>query len=263
MGVTKQLTILVFDIETLPGEAYVFSPKTRFIAHSMMKRQPIMHQFSAAWLHGGGVIASSLTPKEVQARDDSRVVSEAAELLREADIVLAHNGDNFDIPWIRGRLWVNDLEPLGPVASIDTKRLSAKDFAMMHNNLDSLIQQKLGRNKIKTDFSWWRNIVETADAGDFEACQKHLNKMLRYCKKDTRDLRDLFQTMIPHVHRLPRLVDTTDSFICPYCGSSDLQMRGKKRTKAYTYQQYQCNNCKRYPSDRSHDGTQRTNLRTF
>ncbi len=263
MGVTKKLKVLIFDIETLPGEVYAFSPKIRFAAYSTWKRYPFMAQWSAAWLGGGPVMSDSVTPQEVVDRDDSRVVQSAADLLREADIVLAHNGDSFDIPWIRGRVWIHDQEPLGPIASIDTRKLSSRDFNFPHNNLDALISEKLGRRKIKTDFSWWSSIIETAEAGDFEACQRHLNKMLRYCKKDTKDLRDLFESMVPHVSRLPRLVDTTESMFCPYCGSDSLQKRGtrKKRTGAHTYQQYQCNNCKRYSSEKTNDGSHHTQVR--
>jgi hypothetical protein len=259
---TKKLSVLVYDIETAPGEVYAFSPKIRFAPYSQWKRYPFMLQWSAAWLSGGKVIAETVTPEEVRNRDDSRIVDSIATLMRSADIVLAHNGDNFDIPWVRGRTWIHDLEPLGPIASIDTRKLSAFNFAQPHNNLDALIDQKLGRRKIKTDFSWWTDIIESAESGDDEACRKALSRMLRYCRKDTHDLRDLFQTMIPHVSRLPRLVDTNEAMICPFCGHDDLQKRGKKRTAAYTYQRYQCNNCKRYPSVRTNDKTNRTDLRS-
>lgn len=258
MGVTQKLSVLVFDLETAPGEAYMFSPKMRYIPHYMVKHLPFVTMWSAAWLHGGKVMSDCATPSEINMRDDSRVVQSMADLMREADIVLAHNGDNFDVPWIRGRCWINDLEPLGPIASIDTKKLSARDFAMPHNNLDALIQAKLGTSKIKTDFSWWKDIIELQD----EAKEKALRRMLRYCKKDTKELRDLFKTMIPHVHRLPRLVDSTDAYICPTCGSDKIQKRGKKRTKAYTYQQFYCNHCRRYSSEKSNDRTNRTELRS-
>lgn len=260
---TTALKVLVYDIETAPGEVYAFSPIIRYAPYSQWKRMPFMLQWSAAWLHGGPVVSDTVTPQEVRDRNDSRIVDSIASLVREADIVLAHNGDTFDIPWVRGRAWLNDLPPLGPVASIDTKKLSAKDFAQPHNNLDALISERLGRRKIKTDISWWSQIIETAEAGDDEACTRHLNRMLRYCRKDTRDLRDLFKTMIPHVHRLPRLVDTTDTMVCPTCGSTDLQKRGKRRTKAFSYQQYQCNSCGRYPSEKNQDHSNDTKLRTF
>lgn len=255
------LKVLVYDIETAPGEAYVWSAKTRFVPHAMMKRQPFMIQWSAAWLHGGKVISDSATPPEVDLREDARIVEAIGEMIRDADLVLAHNGDNFDIPWVRGRTWANDLKPLGPVASIDTKKLAAKDFYLMHNNLDALLEMKLGRNKIKTDFSWWKDIIEKADAADWKGCQKALDRMERYCRKDTRDLRDLFKTMIPHVARLPRLVDADGGMVCPHCGSMDLQKRGVKRTNAYNYQRYQCNSCKRYPSVRTNDKLHRNDLR--
>lgn len=259
MSVTYKLRGLVWDIETVPGEAYFFQAKTRFIPHTMVKEPPIMACWAAQWIDGGKVKSDYLTPKEIDARDDSRIVDSVANLLRQADYVVAHNGDQFDVPWVRGRSWVNDLEPLGPVATLDTKKLSARDFAMTHNSLDSLLSIKDLGSKTKTDFSWWKELVELDEEGQAKA----MRRMLRYCRKDVRKLKELLETMIPHVNRLPRLIDTTHfTMICPYCASDDVQKRGKKRTKAYNYQQFQCNNCKRYFHDKTHDRTNTTRARS-
>lgn len=258
MSVTYKLRGLVFDIETIPGEAYFFQAKTRFIPHTMVKKPPIMACWAASWIDGKQVYSDYISPKEINARDDSRIVGSIAELMREADFVVAHHGDQFDIPWVRGRAWVHDLEPLGPVASLDTKKLSSRDFAMTHNNLDALLTVKDLGNKTKTDFSWWRDLVEL----DSEGQAKAMRRMLRYCKRDTKKLKELLETMIPHVNRLPRLIDTTDTMICVYCASTNIHKRGKKRTKAYNYQQYQCNDCQGYFSDKTHDRTNMTRARS-
>lgn len=246
--VTRKHRILVYDIETAPGLAYVWRAKTTWIPDSMMKQSPFMLMWAAQWLDGTPIMWDAVTPEEVANQDDSRVVASIAKLMREADIVLAHNGDSFDIPWVRGRLWLNDLEPLGPIASIDTRKISARDFSFMHNNLNSLIKAKLDREKIRTDFSWWRDIMENTGA----SCQKAINRMLKYCKKDTKDLADLFKSMQAHAHRLPRLI-TSQGEVCPNCGSGDLTSRGFRQTKAFEYQKFQCNSCKRYCSFRTHN----------
>ena len=211
-----------------------------------------MLMWSARYLGQKKIHTDCVTIDEAQARQDARVVESITNLMNESDIVMAHNGDGFDIPWIRGRGWVNGTEPLAPVVSIDTKTRAARDFKLTHNNLDVLARLKGYRQKDKTDFSWWSEIL----AGN----EKMLRKMHRYNRKDVNILHDVYESMIPYLTRLPRLVDG-QGMVCPWCGSTDLQKRGKKRTNAFTYQRWRCNGCGRYPSERSHDKSNVTGLR--
>lgn len=261
MGVTYRHKILVFDIETSLGEAYFFHPKVRFITHKMVKENPIMLCWAASFIGEDEVHSEMLTVTELKKRDDGRIVKKLAELMQEADYVLAHNGDQFDIPWVRGRLWANGLDeqPLGYVQSIDTKKAAAKDFRLPHNNLEALARHRGFGLKDKMDLDDWIAIAK----GD----HTRLKKMQEYNIGDVRILRDVFESMLPHMERLPRLVSTTEEFSCPWCGNDvkNMQKRGvKKHSPAYSYQRYWCKppkGCGRYPREKTHDRTNQSSLR--
>lgn len=239
----NKLKILLWDIETAPGLAYYWRAKTTFINHGMVKSWPWLLGWSAKWADRNQIISDMVTPEEAVARDDTRVAQSIADLIREADILVAHNGDDFDLPFLTGRLWVNQLEPIGPVDTIDTKKLASKDLGLTHNNLDAIARMRGQQEKLKTDFSLWLRCME----GE----QKALNEMKKYNRNDVEILHREFEDMKPYVTRLKRLVDTTKSLVCLWCGSDQLQSRGErkmKRTPAYTYLRFYCTNCKRYPS---------------
>lgn len=52
--------------------------------------------------------------------------------------MVAHNGDNFDIPWVRGRILFHGMTPPAPIIQIDTKSLAAKHFYLNSYRLDYL-----------------------------------------------------------------------------------------------------------------------------
>lgn len=235
----EPLRILFYDIETAPGQAFVWSAKTRYVPHTMMIHPPFMLCWAAKWAGNRTIISSYSTPKEVLDKDDKRIVEELADLLREADIIVAHNGDRFDLPMLNNRILVHDLEPLGPIQTIDTLKLARRDMRLMYNKLDHIAQELQLGNKISTSFDLWRDVYY----GD----EKAMAKMLRYNKKDVTLLEQVFNKMKPHVKRLTRLIEGAGEF-CPHCGAgaSLLIRRGFYRTQASTFVKYQCANCKRY-----------------
>lgn len=253
-AMSKPLKVLIWDIETAPGKAYFWRPKVRFIPHPMVITEPFIICWSAKWLGEKKVYSDFLTPAEVAEGDDSRVCQSIADMIREADIIVAHNGDAFDEPFLRGRLFVNDQEPLGPVDSIDTKKMATRDFDLPHNNLEAISKLRAIGEKIKTDFSWWTEILEGSETA--------MKQMVKYNRKDVVILEDVFQSMRPHVRRLRRMQDGI-GVVCTNCGSSNVHKRGKKkyRTHANTFQQYQCQDCRRYFRLKTSDKTGAGDLR--
>ena len=236
------LSILYFDVETSPMLAYVWGPKADWIPHNQIVHQSFLFCWAAKWGHEKQIKSDKLTPAEIADRDDSRIVTSLAELVRDADVVVAHNSDGFDIPVLNGRVLLQGLEPLGPVQSIDTLKLARKSFRFTHNKLDALARYLNLGAKIKTDFELWERVYQ----GDETAMQE----MLRYCKHDVALLEQVFDKLRPHANGIKRLVDGEGAF-CPYCGSRSYQRRGERRTNAGTAQQYQCNDCLKYFKDKT------------
>lgn len=232
--------ILFWDVETAPVLAYVWRAKTDWVPSGAMEHEVFMLSWAAKWEGARRVLSARLTPEEARQQDDSRIVQELIDLIRQADVVVAHNGDRFDVPMLAGRALLSGTEPLGPVRTIDTLKLARRSFKLTHNSLDHLARAVDVPTKLGTSFSLWRDAYH----GD----EKALAKMDRYCKQDVRVLEDVFHRLEPHVTKLPRLVDADHpgQHVCPSCGSEDLERRGYYHTNASTFQRWRCKGCTRW-----------------
>lgn len=233
------MRVLIFDIETAPMLAYIWRAKTEYVNPQAITHEVFLLSWAAKWEDGKRVQGDVLTGEEALAQDDSRIVQSLADLIREADVVVAHYGNGFDIPMLNNRLLLLGLEPLGPVRSIDTKALAAKSFRLASNKLDYIAEALGIGNKIKTEFQWWVDCYHGDEAA--------LKRMYRYNRKDVTLLEAVYQRLKPYVKNLPRLVDGTgpNDRSCPFCGEEALQKRGLYRTNASTFQKWHCTSCRR------------------
>lgn len=231
------MRVLIWDIENLPGKAYIWRAKTEWVTPQMMIHPPFMVSYAAKWQDSNRVMSGVLTPEEALAQDDSRIVGEMADLLRQADKAVAHNGDRFDIPVLNSRILINNLQPLGSVQTIDTLKLARKSFELVHSHLGEVAKALGLEDKLPTSFSLW----EACYNGD----PKALRRMVRYNRQDVRVLQQVYERLIPHVKGLPRLVDAEfeNQRICPTCGSEDVHKDGYYRTNAGQFQRYRCQDC--------------------
>lgn len=237
--------ILYWDIETAPAIAYIWRPDDQYVPMDRLIEPSFILNWGAKWEGERKVYSGLVTPEEAIARDDSRIVSDIAHMLREADASVAHNGDKFDFPILNGRILKHQLEPLGPLRTIDTLTLSRKAFQLPYHKLDFLGEYLgLGR-KLKTNQDLWNRCV----AGDKLA----LARMKRYNRQDVVLLEKVFEAMKPYVRNLPRLFDAEreNERACPFCGLDTLQVRGYYRTQASTMVKYQCTVCERYSRAKS------------
>lgn len=244
-----KLKVLLFDIETAPYLAAIWHPAQRWVSLDQMLDQDFMLTWSARWLDEKKIISYRLTPEEARNQDDTRIVRALADLVREADVVIAHNIDKFDIPRLNSRVVFHQDEPLGPVETIDTLKLSKKNFSEPHHSLDALAQKWGVGEKIDTDMMLWIDCM----AGNKRA----LKEMEKYNRHDIVLLEGVFNRMRPHVKRLKRLfeADRDFQFLCTNCGAEGIEnfmRRGFYRTQASTFQKWQCKNpdCGRYYRDR-------------
>lgn len=222
--------------------SYHWQAKTEYIAYDFNVTDFFMLSWSAKWRGDEWIYSDVLTGAEALAQDDARIVQSLADMIREADVIVAHNGDAFDIPKLNARLVVLGLEPIPPTQSIDTKALSARNFKLAYNKLDYLGEKLVGDRKIDTGgFELWLRCIH----GD----KKALLEMVTYNEQDVVLLEKIFEKMLPYVKTIPRLIvpEPGGSLdVCPFCGSSDRTRRGFKHTTAASYPRFQCNECGRY-----------------
>jgi hypothetical protein len=246
---TRPLKVLLYDIETSPMAAYIWHPTDQYVPMDRLIHDKYLLTWSAKWWGESKVHSGVIDPDEARDRDDSRIVAELGELIRQADFVVAHNGDRFDVPVLNARLLQLGLDPLGNPRQIDTLKLAKKNLKVAYNKLDYLGEYLGVGRKIDTDFQLWLDCMAGVPAA--------IKKMAKYNRQDVLLLEKVFDALLPYVKNLPRLVEATEigQSGCPSCGSKDLHRAGYHRTNASTFFRWQCQTCRRYCRGRKSSST--------
>jgi len=231
--------ILLLDIETLPNTVTSWGLKVDgYLGHENILVERSIVCAAWKWLGPGPVhSASVLTHRSKQkGLPDGGVLRKLHGVISEADAIVAHNGDRFDIPWIMGRLILTDLPPPPPVHSIDTRSIARRRFLFNSNRLDYLGKYLgLGR-KLKTDYDLWLDAMK--------GNRKAIEKMVRYNREDVRLLEKVYLKLRPYVPARINLAHWgPDDRSCPSCGESALQSRGILRNRASISHRFRCSSC--------------------
>lgn len=221
---------LYVDIETCPNEGYFWRCGYReTITPDQISRERNIITIQYSWDYEQTVHVLVWDYKKWENRDE-RILRKFAKVYSEADEIVTQNGESFDIPWIRGRLAILKLPTLPKIKSYDTKKVNSKYFYFNSNRLDYLNKVMGGKGKNKMEFSDWVKVIH----GD----EKALAKMIRYGKKDIRDLKKLERDTRKY---LPELVGhrIIKNGKCPKCSHKCIK-RGFYRTLCGKRQRYQC-----------------------
>lgn len=227
--------ILIFDIETSPMKAYVWSRWKQNIHLEQTLAEWFCISWSAKWLYADETMHDVLTPEEILKEDDKRIMARLWQLFDEADITIAHNGIDFDIPRCNSRFILLGFPPPSTYQVIDTKRVAAKQFGFSSNKLDALAGYFGIEHKMDTDFELWAKCM----MGDKEA----LGYMEMYNIKDTEILEEVYLKLRPWIKNHPNVGMYLDSKepICASCGSHELTPIDKYHyTQTAKYQLYRC-----------------------
>lgn len=232
--------ILVLDIETAPVRAYVWQAWKQNVMPNQIVSDWFVLTWAAKWLFEDVVYSGALTSKEAKKQDDKRIMKSLWGMLNEADVVIAHNGIDFDIPKINTRFLLHGFMPPLPYQVIDTLKHIRKQFAFTHNKLDYVNQLlELPRKVAHEGMEMWDKCYR----GDQEA----LDKMLEYNVGDVRILEDTYLRIRPWVKPHPNLglhiLDETQC-TCPNCGSTKMVEEDKHyHTSVNIYLLLRCENC--------------------
>jgi len=229
--------ILLFDIETTPMQVWVWSLfGNKYIQPNNIIEDWNVLSWSAKWLYDSNVMSDIKTPWEAENRDDSRVLNGIHSLMDKADIVIAHNGDKFDIKKLNTRFHLNGMLPPSPYQSIDTLKVVKRSFAFSSNKLDYLGQLITNKGKLETNFQLWTDCLQ----GDRDA----LERMLEYNEEDVRLLEEVYISLRPWIKSHPNMGLWEDGEVCPSCGSDELTPNGGYYTTMVNmYESYSCDNC--------------------
>ena len=185
--------------------------------------------------------------------DDLEMIKKFSSVISEADEAIAHNGDHFDMRWYNARHLLHGLEPIPLTKTVDTYKIAKKRFYLDSYRLEYIAQKVLGRGKIHTSFSLWKECMKITQ---LERAKRDLSlrKMVRYCKRDVAILELVWKHLSaydpPATHAA--VVETgksMDRWKCAYCGSSDVHSNGRRVTaKGMLQHRMKCNGCGRFYS---------------
>lgn len=231
--------ILILDIETAPLLANIWGIWEQNVNLDNIHSDWFMLTWAAKWLFEKKVYSARVTPKEAKKQDDKRIVKGLLAMLSEADIVVTHNGDKFDLTRINTRAIIHKLPPPLPYISIDTLKVAKRKFSFTSNKLD-YINKMLGLPlKKETNMQLWRDCFIGEEAP--------LKRMEKYNINDVLIHEETYLRMrawiTPHPNVALHIMDSTQHR-CPSCGSAKMIEVGKEyKTTVNSYTMLRCENC--------------------
>jgi hypothetical protein len=227
------LKILFWDIETAPLVVTSWDLRKPFLTHKNIVSDTQL--LCAAWKWLGHKAVHGITVKSDKPGDDRPVVAALRDVISQADVIVAHNGDKFDLRRLNARIAFHGLGPMAPPMTIDTLKVARKYFAFTSNRLDYLGKFLGVGRKIGTDFDLWLRAM----AGD----KKALVSMLSYNKQDVKLLEDVYLKLRPFMTNHPNS-NLVDSFVCcPTCSSRAFTLMTDRLYRSVARHQYRCRSC--------------------
>ena len=242
----KPLKVFVYDIETAPTQAFVWSYWNENISHSQVKKYGYVISFAGKWLGCDEIIY-----EENRTQDDKQIISKLIAYFDEADIVVAHNGKAFDCKTVTGRALSHGIAPPSPFKIVDTMLSAKKYFKMPRNSLECLADELGCSGKLKhhkfPGFELWKECMN----GNDEAWKE----MEVYNRQDVKVLEEVYLKMRPWIADHPNMgiLQEEGRPVCPKCGSGEMKRPTKKKfttTNTGKYRLYRCSNCTGYARSR-------------
>lgn len=234
--------VLVTDIETFPIIAYVWGLFKQNVGVDMIAQDWSMMSFAAKWL-GQPELFYTDNRDRADPRDDMLTLAALHRILSVTDVVIAHNGQKFDVPKIKARFVQQGLPPTPPFTVLDTLLLNRKTFGFASQRL-AFITKALVPEEEKDDhknfpgFKLWLG------------CMAHDKKAWREC--EAYNIQDVLGLEASYIKTRgwyegapnygPHMVGQVDDgeHVCPTCGSSHVIEKGTRKTQVGIYKRYKC-----------------------
>lgn len=235
----KEPRIILWDIETTHNVAAVFRLFGEdYIPHGNLLQE--RYVVCACWKALGEKKVHSVATiddKKAFTRDphnDAFVIRTLHKVLSEADVIVAHNGDKYDIKFFNGRAIAHGLTPLPPIVQIDTFKIAKLKFLFNSNRLDYLGKYLGFEGKLKTEPGLWLRVLKGERAA--------VREMVTYNKQDVVLLEQVFLKLRPYMPNYfnRELLGRSG---CPRCGSLKTHSRGVHKALTRNYNRFQCQSC--------------------
>jgi hypothetical protein len=235
--------ILIWDIETAHAIAALFSLYQDSVPIQNVLQEWYIICASWKWLGKKQVYATSVLDDierfEKDPNDDYHVLKTLRGVIEQADAIVHHYGDRFDLPKFNTRLLYHGLDPLPDIPQIDTYKICKNKFKFLSNKLDYVGQYLGVGEKITTSPKLWlRCLMGEKDA---------VREMVKYNKQDVELLERVYVKLAPFAQAAQRKLNMNlwygDNNVCPTCGDANLHRRGYRTTRVSKFARFQCQSC--------------------
>ena len=212
--------VLFLDIETVPQnrnwqdmtetDQYLWDKKTRFQRKEEFTAEDFYHERGGIMAEFGKIICISvgilekngkLMIKSFYGDDEKKLLEEFGEIFNRPklrDVILcAHNGKEFDFPWIARRFLINGMQPPLPF-----QMFGKKPWEIPH--LDTMELWKFGDYKSFISLELLAHVfgiptpkddIDGSMVASIYHIEKDLFRIVQYCEKDVLTLANVFRRM--------------------------------------------------------------------
>jgi DNA polymerase elongation subunit (family B) len=230
---------LLFDIECTPNRGWYYDEKKEYNILDT-DQYSFIHSVAYQWEGEKKIHVISLPDFPLYKRkriDDYALIRELHKLFDQADVLIGHNGDNFDIKKVNARLIYHRFTPPAPYKTDDTLKLARKVQNSGSNRLDALAKYYgIGAKLPNRGKDLWLPIAKgIATDNDWE-------EMRAYNKHDVYLMAELWPLLRPWGKTTNVNVLTRTMGACPKCGGTDLEHRGYNFTRTTESPKLRCKN---------------------
>jgi hypothetical protein len=229
--------VLLVDIETAP---IIMASWVLWEASAVwVERDTYIMCVAYKWQHEKTIRVLALPDYAGYERNrhcDKKLCADLWKLLDQADVVVAHNGNAFDIKKINSRLAVHGHHSPSSYKKVDTLQIARSVFKFDSNKLDNLGRYLgEGRKIPNTGAALWRGCCD----GDAKSWQV----MKRYNKQDVALLQRCYDRLKGWAPNHPNLNIISGRDACQTCQSTNVKKRGPLPVKGGFKQRFQCSDC--------------------
>lgn len=233
----KKPRIILYDIETslsvLSGHS-LWNP----IPHTGVLKD--WYVICVCWKVLGEKTIHHVVVDKKDYANDYKLIKKFRDVLLDADIIVGHNADKFDLKKLQTRMLIHGMEPLPKIPSVDTLKIAKKEFSFLSNRLDYIAQTLKVGKKLDNPRGLWDSALQ----GDMKA----INQMVKYCKVDVEILEGVYKKFLPHIKNHPNsnlfvASEGVKATGCRNCGSQKIHYRGYQTLSTGKYKRYVCTEC--------------------